>query len=89
MLRGIQALAEVRALVFQRCEELRGRLLQVSDVAEGQIIGVMVQREHFFACASVPKHTQMHMTKGWVLVRVSFHFTSAAAVLLALLPEGP
>jgi len=30
----------------------------------------------------------MHMTKGWIHVRISFHFTSAAAVLLALLPEG-
>ena len=28
------------------------------------------------------------MTKGWIVVRASSHFTSAAAVLLALLPEG-
>ena len=28
------------------------------------------------------------MTKGWIHARASSHFTSAVAVLLALLPEG-
>ena len=49
MLRGIQALAEVRAIVHQRGEELHGRLLQVSNVAEGQLVGVMIQNDDFFA----------------------------------------
>ena len=50
--RGINALAKVRTLLQQGGEELRGRLLQVSDVAEGQVVGVVVQHDHFFACAS-------------------------------------
>ena len=57
VLRGIQALAEVSALVHQGRKELRGRLLQVSNVAEGQLIGVVVQSDHCFACAS---HADAH-----------------------------
>ena len=61
MLRGIHALAKVRTLVHQRREELRGRLLQVSDVAEGQLVRVVVQRDHLLACASeVSNHAHMH-----------------------------
>ena len=52
VLRGIQAFAKVRALVHQRCKELRSRLLQVPNVVEGQFVRVVVERDHFFACAS-------------------------------------
>ena len=50
--RGIQPLAEMRTLLRQGGEELRGRLLQVPDVLEGQVVGVVVQHDRFFACAS-------------------------------------
>ena len=74
VLRGIQPLPEVRTLVHQRCKELRSSLLQVSDVAEGQVVGVMIQNDYFFACASeVPNISKlcanMHMTKGWIHAR--------------------
>ena len=52
MLRGIQPLPKVRTLVFQGGEEMRGRLLQVPDVEEGQLVRVVVQGDHVFACAS-------------------------------------
>ena len=51
VLRGIQPLPKVCAIVLQRGKELCGRLLQVPDVAEGQIVGVMIQNDYIFAWA--------------------------------------
>ena len=51
VLRSIHALAEVRAILLQRGKELCGRLLQVPDVVEGQLVGVMIQNDYIFVWA--------------------------------------
>ena len=62
MLRGIHTVAKMSAF-FQGGKELCSRLLQVPDVVKGQFVGVMIQNDDFFACASeVPNYVQMHMT---------------------------
>ena len=86
VLRGIQALAKVSALVHQGRKELRGRLLQVSDVVEGQFVGVVVQSDHFFACSS---HTDAH-DKGLDPCKglFSFHKCCCSACLASRRPVG-